>query len=71
MKSKAGHDKGEFFVVNSVEGSYAFLLNGKYRKEENPKRKNLKHLALTHSVVEMPQTNKQLRKLLSNFGKVD
>lgn len=71
VKSKAGHNKDSFFVVFRVEGAYAFICDGKHRKIDNPKKKNLKHLALTKSVVELPQTNKQLRKLLSNFSNVD
>ena len=42
--SKAGRDKGEYFLVVSVEGSYASIVNGKQRKVLNPKKKNIKHL---------------------------
>lgn len=42
--SLAGRDKGQTFYVLGVEGEYAFLVNGKTRKIENPKRKKLKHL---------------------------
>jgi len=42
--STAGHDKGELFFVLEEDGTYAYLVNGKTRKIENPKRKKIKHL---------------------------
>ena len=69
--SKAGHDKGQYMVVDKVLDGYAYVCDGKQRPTEKPKFKNLKHLCLTSRVVEMPQTNKQLRKLLNSFSKID
>lgn len=71
VKSKAGRDKDEFLVVVSVDNSYAYVCDGKHHKTESPKKKNLKHIAPTQTVIEMPQTNKQLRKLLNSFSTVD
>ena len=42
--SMAGRDKGGLFYVLRVEDGYAYLVNGKQRTMENPKRKKLKHL---------------------------
>ena len=42
--SMAGRDKGGLFYVLRVENGYAYLVNGKQRTMENPKRKKLKHL---------------------------
>jgi len=43
--STAGHDKGGLFYVLSIdETGYAFIIDGKTRKFEKPKRKKLKHL---------------------------
>ena len=44
MKSKAGHDKGEIFVIIKVEKEYVYLVDGKYRTLANPKKKNKKHV---------------------------
>lgn len=71
VKSKAGHDKDKFSVVVSLENSYAYVCDGKHHKTENPKKKNLKHITATKTVIELPQTNKQLRKLLNSFSTVD
>ena len=42
--SMAGRDKGGLFYVLRVEDGYAYLVNGKQRTMDNPKRKKLRHL---------------------------
>ena len=69
--SKAGHDKGRIMVVDKVSDRFAYVCDGKERPTEKPKLKNLKHLCLTSKVIEMPQTNKQLKKMLNSFSKID
>ena len=43
MRSLAGHDKGDFQAVVKLEGSFAYMADGKRRKLEDPKKKKLKH----------------------------
>ncbi|MCD7730352.1 MAG: KOW domain-containing RNA-binding protein [Oscillospiraceae bacterium] len=67
-KSIAGHDKGRFLVITAVEGDFAFLADGKERKLESPKKKRLKHLRLTNTVIDMCNlTNKGLRRIISEY----
>ncbi|MCR5652997.1 MAG: KOW domain-containing RNA-binding protein [Ruminococcus sp.] len=68
VKSKAGKDKGQFYVVADVKDGRAYLSDGKLRKLDNPKPKNPRHLAVTSTVVDMPENDKQLRTLLKKFG---
>lgn len=68
--SKAGHDDGRFFIVTEVKDGYAYIADGKERKLSSPKKKNLKHLAKTNTVVSIPKTDKSLRKLLSDYSTV-
>ena len=42
----AGRENNELFIIYNVEGDYAYLVNGKSRPLENPKKKNIKHLQL-------------------------
>lgn len=42
--STAGRDKGKFFLVVKTESAVAYVVNGKERKVQNPKKKNIKHL---------------------------
>ena len=39
--SKAGRDKGNYFVVMSVDGEYVNICDGKGRKIDKPKRKKI------------------------------
>lgn len=67
--SKAGRDKGRFYLVIQLEGNSVWLADGKLHRLERPKRKNEKHLALTRTVLPVSQatSNKSLRKLLWPF----
>lgn len=46
VRSRAGHDLGEIYLVISEDEKYAYLADGKYKKTDKPKKKNKKHLAL-------------------------
>ena len=67
--SKAGRDKGYFMVVVEEKEGFVFVCDGKERPLERPKRKNIKHIAFTNTVLEEESsiTNKQLRKALAIF----
>lgn len=47
VKSLAGRDKGQIFIVVGVEDNYVYIVDGDIRKVENPKRKKIKHVELT------------------------
>ncbi len=64
----AGHDKGLFMVVTAVEGDFAYLADGKTRKLQKPKKKRLKHLRLTNTVIDTDElTDKKLRKFIGDY----
>lgn len=43
--SKRGRDRGKFYlVIEVIDDSFVYLVDGDKRKMENPKRKNVKHL---------------------------
>ncbi|MCL1913495.1 MAG: KOW domain-containing RNA-binding protein [Eubacteriaceae bacterium] len=51
--SKAGRDKGKHMVVAKVESeTYVLLVDGSSRKVASPKRKKVKHIAKTLTVIE-------------------
>ena len=69
VRAMAGRDKDGFFAVLGVEGSYALIADGKRRRIQTPKRKNLKHLAPTDTVLTGSiETNPQLRKALRDYN---
>ena len=51
--SKAGHDKGNWYIVLNVEGNKAFLVNGENRSMDHPKEKKLKHLQPVNKASEI------------------
>ena len=68
VRSAAGHDRGNFLVITAVEGDFAFIADGKERKLVKPKKKRLKHLKLTNTVIDTDNlTDKGLRKIISSF----
>ena len=66
VRAKAGRDKDALFAVTAFDDRYCFIADGKSRRLGKPKRKNLKHIALTDSVIENINdiTDKKLRTLL-------
>ena len=52
ISSLKGHDKGRIYVVVKVENEFAFVVDGKYRLLQNPKKKRIKHLQDMHVVFE-------------------
>lgn len=68
--SKSGRDKGNLFVIVEVEDNYVYIANGKLRKIENPKKKNIKHIQLTNKSLMLDEklTNKQLNKMILNLN---
>ena len=74
--AKAGRDKGDFFVVVASEGEFAYICDGKTRKYDKPKKKKLKHLAVTHTVSALiceklgagdKVTNNEIRRAIGEF----
>lgn len=69
VKAAAGRDNGGFFVVTEVQENYCFIVDGKSRKLESPKRKNIKHLSFTNSVIDLNNiTDKKLRVTLKKIS---
>ncbi len=51
--SKAGRDKGNFFMVLEIlDDAYVNIVDGEIRKLDRPKRKKIKHLKNTNDVLE-------------------
>jgi len=55
VRSKAGRDKGRFFVVLSLEDQFVYLADGDLRKISKPKRKKLMHVLPTKTVFSSHQ----------------
>lgn len=51
VRSKAGRDKTQYFVVVRIEQSRAMVADGKRHLLATPKPKNLAHLAKTNTIL--------------------
>jgi ribosomal protein L14E/L6E/L27E len=78
VKSKAGRDKDRIFaVVGFEDGQYLYIADGDLRKIDRPKKKKVKHLAKTGTVLQKVAeklesgkkvTNAELRRNLKDLG---
>ena len=76
VRSTAGHDKDGLFLVLQAEGDFLWLVDGKRRKLETPKKKRRKHVVSggvwTHPVPGRLQTGEpvldsDIRRALAAF----
>ena len=67
VRSLAGHDKGDYFIVLRIDGDYAYLADGKLRKTESPKKKKLKHIQRSGIISQEILNKLQNNELVENF----
>ena len=77
VRSIAGRDKGDLFIVLSVEDEFVYLANGELRKVDRPKKKKLKHIQGSEKMSEFiankletvgKVTNSEVRKALAQIN---
>lgn len=75
-RSKAGHDKDEFYYVYAEDASDVILVNGTNRTMEHPKKKRKKHIqpinrisAEVQSILDGPEnlTDAAIREALKKY----
>ncbi|WZL82169.1 KOW domain-containing RNA-binding protein [Vallitaleaceae bacterium 9-2] len=78
--SKAGRDKGKCFVILEHDHPFVYLVDGKSRRLENPKKKKELHIQITHyvdmTINELLEngkriTNAEIRKSIDQFIHMD
>ncbi|MCC8069787.1 MAG: KOW domain-containing RNA-binding protein [Ruminococcus sp.] len=69
VRSCAGRDSGDYFVVIACDSlGFFYIANGKDRKLNKPKKKNVKHLQFTKTVIDLDDiTDRKLRKFLREY----
>jgi ribosomal protein L14E/L6E/L27E len=60
-ESRAGHDKGNFYIIIGEDKEALWVADGKSKTVAKPKRKNKKHLQVMKAKV-----NEELRAKLRN-----
>lgn len=72
VKANAGRDSGGYFVVTELRDGYCYIADGKRRKLGSPKKKNLKHISITGSVMELDgMTDRKLRRQINQLKNAD
>lgn len=63
----AGRDKGKIFsIVKICDDGHVFIADGKIRKIHSPKKKKMKHLFLTETILDKIKT-----KIIENVKIID
>ncbi|MBS6610248.1 MULTISPECIES: KOW domain-containing RNA-binding protein [Peptoniphilus] len=54
VRSKKGRDEGKVFVITEIiDENFLYLVDGKLRKLDRPKKKKVKHLYIYNSFVDL------------------
>jgi len=59
--SKSGRDKGKAFVIINIEDNYLYLVDGKLRTLNKPKKKKLKHVQPVNCVATLTTNGRGLQ----------
>lgn len=69
--SKAGHDKNNVYVIIREDDAYVYLVDGKIRTMDKPKKKNRKHIQIIKRVqIETDETllnDLEIKKLIKTY----
>ena len=72
VRAEAGRDGGGYFVIVEADEKYCLIADGKSRKLDKPKRKNIKHIRITDSMIDLNDiTDKKLRNILKQFSETE
>jgi ribosomal protein L14E/L6E/L27E len=76
-ESRAGHDKGRIYIIINEAPEYVYVVDGKLKTIEKPKRKNKKHLQVikTKTAAEirekllnsLPVSNEEIKFAIKNI----
>ena len=70
--SVAGHDKGNYYIIKETEKEYVFLIDGKYKTIDRPKKKKVKHISFIadkgKEISENPD-DAEYRRIIKNYKK--
>ena len=69
-RSKAGHDKGHVYIIVETDATSVYLVDGKIRTLDRPKKKKKKHVQLIceqHNIVGLDDVG--VKRILKLFDK--
>ena len=63
-RAKAGHDKGKLYIISKVEDEYVYLVDGKIRTIDNPKKKRKKHIQIDYQIAGQALRNEDIKRAI-------
>ena len=66
VRSKAGRDKDRWMLVVGIDGDYVLLADGDLRKISKKKKKKIKHITKTQTVITSIQKDILSNKKIQN-----
>ncbi len=67
VMSKAGHDSNCIYVVYNIEGSDIYVVDGKYKTTQKPKRKNIKHLQKLSQCIDGHLDDLTIKRVIKQY----
>lgn len=70
VRSLKGRDKGQFqVIIDFLDSSHVLVVDGKRRKINSPKKKKIKHLQCTNTILDISNdtNDSHIRKMLNAF----
>lgn len=75
--SRAGHDKDTLYIIVDETSEYVYVVDGKYKTLDNPKKKNKKHIQIIKKTsddilrdklnMKQPIYNEEIRKAIGGI----
>ena len=54
-RSLAGHDKSKLYLISRIDDEYVYLVDGRIRTIDNPKKKRKKHIQIDYQTIDASQ----------------
>ena len=72
VKSMAGHDEGNVYIIVDTDPKFLYLVDGKIRTLDKPKRKKRKHVQpITKKYNVSGADDAAIRKILKEWNKAE
>ncbi len=69
-KSLAGHDKEMVYFIQSVDNTFVYLVDGRIRTIERPKKKKIKHIQVISQINPVEDLrNETIKKIIKEYKK--
>lgn len=67
-KSLAGHDKDKIYVILMLDDTFVYLVDGKYKTLENPKKKKKIHVQLIREQYNIEEADDvEIKRILKEY----